>query len=52
MEGVVSIKDITTVMIRYHSVFVGWSLIKCCIMGSCSGHVRKFVYWSESHFQK
>jgi len=45
MEGVVSIKDITTAMIsiRYHSVFVGWSLIKCCIMGSCSGHVKKFV---------
>jgi len=43
MEGVVSIKDITTAMIWYHSVFVAWSLIKCCIMGSCSGHVRKFV---------
>ena len=42
MECFVSIKDIPTAMIRYHSVFVGWSL-KCCIMGSCSGHVKKFV---------
>jgi len=42
MGGFVSIKDISTAMIQYHSVFVGWSL-KCCIMGSCSGYVRKLV---------